>query len=316
MSLTFDDYVGNDEAKTKVKLLYSPAVTDRFAQISDLAVFGPPGNGKTTIVEAGATYIKRRYVKLNSAAIKNPFAIRALIAEPPTEGLIVLFDESHLIPPRIQDSLLNALESGKDGKRVLTTAHKDVVMNDYLAPNVSFVFATTNASRMRKALMTRLQKVEIHPYTVDEHKEMAIRYLKRHYNLNREDCDDLAITDIASRSRCGRDVVNNCDTIVLLMKEKKVETLTRDIVSAAFKIIGVDEFGLTRMDRKLLSFLARNSTFVGLETLEAAMEMPKADIKDNIEPYLLRQGYMLRQSSGRIITDRGKFAVNLTVSKN
>jgi Holliday junction resolvasome RuvABC ATP-dependent DNA helicase subunit len=41
------------------------------------------------------------------------------------------------------------------------------------------------------------------------------------------------------------------------------------------------------------------------------MEMPKADIKNNVEPYLLRQGYMLRQSSGRIITDRGKFAVSL-----
>jgi Holliday junction DNA helicase RuvB len=311
MTLTFDDCVGNEESKNKIKLLYSPAIRDRFARVADLAVIGPSGNGKTTFVEAGAKYIGRRFHKFNSTAIKNPFAIRAIVSDPPSEGMVILFDECHQLPGKIQDSLLNALESGKDGKRVLTTAVKDTIMNDYLPENISFAFATTHSSYLRHALRTRLHTVEMHPYTTEEHKEIAYRYFKRHYNLDRDKIDADAITDIAFRSRCGRDVANNCDTIWLVMCDKKADKLTKDITSAAFTIIGVDQFGLTKMDRKLLSFLAQTNTFVGLETLEAAMEMPKEDIKKNIEPYLLRQNYMVRMSSGRLITDKGKLAVSL-----
>ena len=311
MPLTFDDYVGNEDAKRKMKLLFSPGKEDKFARVADLAILGASGNGKTTIVEAAANYIGRKFHKFNSTAIKSPFAIRGIISEPPSEGLVVLFDECHQLPKKIQDSLLNALESGKDGKRVLTTSVKETVMNDYLVENVSFAFATTHSSYLRHALLTRLHKIEIHEYTQAEREQMAMRYLKRHYNLEVDSLESEAIRDIAFRSRCGRDVVNNCDTIVLVMKDMKAEKLTADISKDAFKIIGVDEFGLTRTDRKLLDFLSINNTFVGLETLEAAMEMPKNDIKSNIEPYLLRQGYMLRQSSGRIITDKGKLALSL-----
>lgn len=312
MAISFDDYVGNEAAKTKLKLLCSPAKEDSAAQIADIAVIGASGNGKTTIVEAAAMHVGRKFFKFNSTSIKSPFAIRSVISEPPNEGLIVLFDECHRLAPKIQDSLLNALESGKDGKRVLTTTHKDVTTNDYLQANISFAFATTHASYIRHALWTRLHKVEIHEYTIEERKEIALRYLARHYSLDRKrDIEPDAVDDIAFRSRCAREVANNCDTIYLLMKERKATRVTSDIVRDAFVIIGVDEFGLTRFDRKLLSFLARNNTFVGLETLEAAMEMPKGDIKSNIEPYLLRQGYMLRQSSGRIITEKGKLAVKL-----
>ena len=311
MPLTFDDYVGNEDAKRKLKLLYSPAKDDKFARVADLVILGASGNGKTTIVEAAASYVGRKFYKFNSTAIKSPFAIRGIISEPPSEGLVVLFDECHNLPKKIQDSLLNALESGKDGKRILTTAVKETVMNDYIVENVSFAFATTHQSYLRHALLTRLHKIEIHEYTLQERQEIALRYLKRHYGIGSDIIEPEAARDIAFRSRCGRDVVNNCDTINLVMKDIKAISLTSQVVKDSFKIIGVDEFGLTRTDRKLLDFLSINSTFVGLETLEAAMEMPKNDIKSNVEPYLLRQGYMLRQSSGRIITDKGKMALAL-----
>jgi Holliday junction DNA helicase RuvB len=308
--LKFNDYVGNEPAKTKLRLLFGPALEDFTCQIADIAVIGASGNGKTTIVEAAANFARRKFVKINSTAIKSPFAIRQVISEPPNEGLVVLLDECHRLPGKTQDALLNALESGKDGRRMLTTQQKDVIMNDHLQANISFAFATTHQSYLRPALLNRLHKIEIHEYSVQERKEIAYRYLLRHFGLGREKIDDAAAEDIAFRSRCGRDVANNCDTIWLVMKDKKIDRLTREIGSDAFKIIGIDEFGLTRVDRKLLSFLTRVNSFVGLETLEAAMEMPKTDIKSNIEPYLLRQGYMLRQASGRIITEKGKMAIN------
>lgn len=311
MSLKFEDIVGNDDAKEKLKLLFSPGVGDSHAQITNVALLGPSGNGKTTLIEAAAIYINRKFHKFNSAAIKSPFAIREAVVDPPKEGLVVLFDEAHRLMPKVQDSLLNALESGKDGKRVLTTSVKDTVLNDYLPNNISFAFATTHGSFLRHALLTRLQKIEVIDYTLGEREEIAFRYLNRHYAITRDDIESDALRDIAYRSRCGRDVVNHCDTINLVMKSKNEKRVTKSIVADSFKIVGVDEFGLTRTDRKLLSFLAKVNTFVGLRTLEAAMDMPKGDIEGNIEPYLLRQGYMLRQTSGRIITEKGKMAVNL-----
>jgi Holliday junction DNA helicase RuvB len=309
VALKFDDFVGNADAVRKLKLLYSPAKADRFAQVADIAVIGPSGNGKTTIVEIAAEDIGRKFMKINSTAVKNPFVVRGILSAPPTEGMVILFDECHQLPKKLQDALLTAIEPGKDGKRVLTTSHKDIVMNDSLPANISFAFATTNESYFRPALRNRLERIEIHEYSMVEREEIARKYLARHFNLSASEIDPQAIRDLAFRSRSGRETVGNCNTIILLLRERKEDKITTDIVKEGFKYIGIDSLGLTKTDRRLLSFLARVNTFVGLETLEAAMNMPKADIKSNIEPFLLREGFLMRQAAGRIITDKGKLAV-------
>ena len=51
------------------------------------------------------------------------------------------------------------------------------------------------------------------------------------------------------------------------------------------------------------------NTFVGLDTLEAAMNMTKKEIKERLEPWLLRNRFISRHAAGRLITKKGYKAV-------
>ena len=86
---------------------------------------------------------------------------------------------------------------------------------------------------------------------------------------------------------------------------KRGRQLTKEIVDETFEILGIDEFGLNRLDRKLLKLLASCGTPIGIETLGDLMNMPKRDIKLEIEPYLLVNNFMARRSAGRMITKKG-----------
>ncbi len=87
--------------------------------------------------------------------------------------------------------------------------------------------------------------------------------------------------------------------------------LTKETVHDTFDILGLDKHGMTRLDRKMMKYLARRGSPVGLETLSDLMQMPKKDVKGDIEPYLLRKGFISRRSAGRIITGVGLEAIDL-----
>ena len=81
-------------------------------------------------------------------------------------------------------------------------------------------------------------------------------------------------------------------------------------IEECFVLLGVDKNGLTRLDRVMLGKLRDMNTFVGLDTLDAVMPTSKKQIKDNIEPYLLQNGFIIRTTSGRMITPKGRLALN------
>ena len=67
----------------------------------------------------------------------------------------------------------------------------------------------------------------------------------------------------------------------------------------------VDAAGFDHMDRRLL--LAMMEKFgggpVGVDSLAAAISEERDTIEDMIEPYLIQQGFMMRTSRGRVVTD-------------
>jgi Holliday junction DNA helicase RuvB len=303
MNLTFDDFVGNEQAIRKVNLLIHNGLGDKTLRIPDLAFIGPSGNGKTTLARIIAETLKRRYIEINSTVVRDPFQFRSYIVGPKvtSDGAVILIDECHQLKRPIQDNLLSATEN----PRKLHTSHRDQIFTDSIPANFSFIFATTRAGYIRPELLSRLEIIEFMDYSIDEMCTMVIKYMSRIHNIELTKADAPLIVDIAKRSRSGRHVVKNCDNIIRLLEKKGLKRLTNELVEEAFDIIGIDENGLTRKDRKMLKYLAMRNTFVGLDTLGALMNMPAKEIKDNYEPYLLKKGLIVRKTSGRVITQRG-----------
>jgi len=305
-SMTFDDFVGNKGAVAFVRLLIKRAEADKFIRIPDMAFLGASGHGKTTLARIVANHLCREFCEINSTVIKDPFQFRGYITNPKwRSGVIILLDECHQLKRSIQDNLLSALETPRE----LHTQHRGQIFMDSLPENVSFVFATTHAGQLRPALRSRLRTIELLEYSEAERQEMTVKYLNREHKLSGSQFDIQAVLQIAKRSREGRHITENCDDIIELMKQKNVTKLTTAIVDETFKIKGIDTYGLSRLDRKLLGYMAEVQTFVGLDTLEAAMNMTKKEIKETLEPWLLRNHFITRHPSGRLITKKGNKAL-------
>ena len=70
----------------------------------------------------------------------------------------------------------------------------------------------------------------------------------------------------------------------------------------------IDHFGLDRMDRKILQVIEEyyKGGPVGIETLCATLSEDRMTIEDVYEPYLLKEGFLLRTPRGREISQKSK----------
>jgi Holliday junction DNA helicase RuvB len=78
----------------------------------------------------------------------------------------------------------------------------------------------------------------------------------------------------------------------------------RTLAHRALTLLEVDEQGLDKMDRKILTTILEKfgGGPVGLETLAVAVHEEKETIEDVYEPYLIQSGFLDRTPRGRKIT--------------
>ena len=92
-----------------------------------------------------------------------------------------------------------------------------------------------------------------------------------------------------------------------------------DIVVARDSLtkIGVDEKGLDVMDRKYLSTIINlhQGGPVGIEAIAASLREDRGTLEDVVEPYLLKEGFIIRSPRGRITTEAAYNHLNILYLK-
>ena len=81
--------------------------------------------------------------------------------------------------------------------------------------------------------------------------------------------------------------------------------ITPDIANTALDLMEVDKYGLDNLDRNILNIMIEKFKGgpVGLDTLAAAIGEDTGTIEDVYEPYLLKNGFIMRTPRGRVVTD-------------
>jgi Holliday junction DNA helicase RuvB len=83
-------------------------------------------------------------------------------------------------------------------------------------------------------------------------------------------------------------------------------TITLDVARAALAMANVDGQGLDKQDRGYLETLV--SIFeggpTGIDALAATMSLPADTLSEEVEPYLLREHFVVRTARGRVATKR------------
>jgi Holliday junction DNA helicase RuvB len=222
------------------------------------------------------------------------------------KGAVIFLDESHQLPKKIQDNLLSALER----PALLITDIKGQMVEDPLPDHITFMFATTNKSYIRDTLLSRMEEIELGEYSIADKQAIAVKTLMKVHGLQGSQLEIDAIIYIARIARSGRGVVRLCDATVRNMRLSGRQKLTLEDVSTVCNIRDIDENGLTKVDRRYLAYLHEHGS-VGIDNLEAYLNMPRRQIQEKIEPFLIRNKLVVRQSSGRVITNKGFDAMQM-----
>jgi Holliday junction DNA helicase RuvB len=85
------------------------------------------------------------------------------------------------------------------------------------------------------------------------------------------------------------------------------EDLVKILERNAEKMLGIDELGLDRQDRKYLETISRvfQGGPAGLEAIAHTMGVSSDTLEDEVEPFLLRSEMIIRTQRGRMITGIG-----------
>jgi Holliday junction DNA helicase RuvB len=111
--------------------------------------------------------------------------------------------------------------------------------------------------------------------------------------------------EIARRSRGTPRVANRLLRRVRDYAQVRADgVINRPVTDAALKMLGVDEKGLDKMDRKILLTLIEkfDGGPVGVDTLSTVVGEERDTLEDVYEPYLVQEGYLNRTPRGRMAT--------------
>ena len=81
--------------------------------------------------------------------------------------------------------------------------------------------------------------------------------------------------------------------------------ITKEVADFALDLLEVDKYGLDQTDRLLLTTIIERFSGgpVGLDTLAAAVGEDEGTLEDVYEPYLIKNGFLLRTPRGRAVTE-------------
>jgi Holliday junction DNA helicase RuvB len=171
-------------------------------------------------------------------------------------------------------------------------------------PPFTLIGATTRAGLLTTPLRDRFGiQHRLEPYLSEE----LAQIVKRSAAILGVRISEEGASVVASRSRGTPRVANRLLKRVRDYAEVHGEGVVEGAVAdQALRLLEVDEIGLDRLDRELLSALCERfgGGAVGLSTLAISVGEEPDTVEDVYEPYLLQQGLIARTPRGRVATRR------------
>ena len=294
---SFDDYLGQSVIKSKLKV-YVQAAKMREEALDHLLLFGPPGLGKTTLARVMAREMGVGF-KVTSAPILERTGDLVAILSSVGPNEILFIDEIHRLPKNVEEILYSAMENfcvdviigqGAGAKSIRLPLNR-----------FTLIGATTKTSLVSAPLQTRFGIVE----RLDFYESAELTQIVQQNALFLQvPIEADAALCIGSRARGTPRIVKRILRRVRdFAQVHNHAIIDNTVVDVALKFLGIDEDGLNKLDRDLLTHILKDFDGgpVGVETLAALTGEDRETIEDVVEPFLLRMGLLQKTSRGRAI---------------
>jgi Holliday junction DNA helicase RuvB len=308
---SWDEYIGQEIIKTNLQVLLE-AAKQRNHPPEHLLFYGPPGLGKTTLAHLIAKQNNSQMKTTSGPAIEKVGDLASILTNL-SPGDILFIDEVHRLNKMIEEVLYPAMESGVLNIIIGKGPGARVIQLDL--PPFTLIAATTKVSMLSAPLRSRFSGGT---FRLEFYTEAEIEKIIKHSaKILEADIEAEALNEIARRSRFTPRIANHllkrCRDLAQINETK----ITAGSAKEALTMLGIDNLGLTEMDRKILRVIIEkfNGGPVGLGTVATATSEEEGTIEEVNEPYLIQMGLLERTNRGRVATKRAYDHLGLAYPK-
>jgi len=295
---TLAEFAGQSRVSEQLGLVLE-AARHRGGVADHVLLSGPPGLGKTTLAMIIAAEMSAPLRISSGPAITHAGDLAAILSGL-VEGEVFFLDEIHRMSRPAEEMLYLAMEDFRVDVVVGKGPGATAIPLDI--PRFTLVGATTRAGLLPGPLRDRFgftAQLDFYDVTALEH------ILHRSAELLRIPLDRDAAAEIARRSRGTPRIANRLLRRVRDYAQVRADGhVSREVASAALELYEVDELGLDRLDRGVLEAVCARfgGGPVGLSTLAISVGEERETVEEVAEPFLVRQGFLMRTARGRVAT--------------
>jgi holliday junction DNA helicase RuvB len=305
------DYIGQDAAVETLKIAIE-AAKQRKEPLDHVLFHGPPGLGKTTLAHIIANEMEGRLTVTSGPALEKGGDLVGILTHL-EEDDVLFIDEIHRTPKAVEEFLYPAMEDFAVDfvfdKGVHARSHR------YRLKRFTLVGATTRVGLLSAPLRDRFGLFRSLDFYSDAD---LVEITQRSAMLLGIAIDEASALTLSQRSRGTPRIVNRLLRRVRDYAQVRGEgRITPEMVDAALTLEGVDEKGLTNLDRKYITTIIEyyHGGPVGIEAIAATLQEETDTLVDVVEPFLLKIGMITRSSSGRKATEAGYRHMGLCVQR-
>ncbi|MCB9060663.1 MAG: Holliday junction branch migration DNA helicase RuvB [Halobacteriovoraceae bacterium] len=297
----FSEYVGQKKILDNVSVMVESA-KKRGQAMDHILLSGPPGLGKTSLAMIVSQHLGTELHVISGPAIEKKGDLAAVLTNLAPKDVLFI-DEIHRMHISVEEILYSAMEDFRLDILIGQGPSARTMQID-IAP-FSLIGATTRSGLLSNPLRDRFMAhlhfdfyspCELSKIIKNNASKMGLRLFEDALNI---------------MAKCSRGTPRIANRILRRVRDFAVvnDTLavSENFVMNALKLLEIDSCGLDRMDRKILNVI--NDYYsggpVGIEALCATLSEDRTTIEDVYEPFLLKEGFLIRTPRGRMISQKG-----------